>query len=33
MHELAVTQMWMGGVMLVMLGFGLIAFVGYVRRK
>ena len=33
MEELQVTQLWMGGVVLMMLVFCLLAFVGYVRKK
>ena len=33
MEELQVTQLWMGGVVLMMLVFGVLAFVGYFLRK
>lgn len=33
MEELVVTQLWMGGVVLMMLVFGVLALVGYFLRK
>jgi hypothetical protein len=33
MEELVVTQLWMGGVVFMMLVFGALAAVGYVLRK
>lgn len=32
MQETAVTHIWMAGVMLIMVGYGVIAFIGYVKR-
>jgi hypothetical protein len=33
MEELVVTQLWMGGVVLMMAVFGVLAAIGYVIRK
>jgi len=33
MEELAVTRLWMGGVVAMMLVFGIFAIVGYLRRR
>lgn len=33
MQETTVTQIWMAGVMAIMAAYGLIAIVGYMRRK
>lgn len=33
MEELQVTQMWMGGVVLMMLVFAALAGIGYILRK
>ncbi len=33
MQETTTTLIWMGGVMMIMLAYGLIAIVGYLRRK
>ncbi len=33
MDELQVTQLWMGGVVLMMVAFGVIAIVGYLLHK
>ena len=33
MKELVVTQVWMGGVVLMMLVFGVLATIGYFLRK
>jgi hypothetical protein len=33
MEELVVTQLWMGGVVLMMIVFGVLAAVGYVLHK
>lgn len=33
MEELQVTQLWMGGVVLMMLVFGVLALVGYRLRR
>jgi hypothetical protein len=33
MNDIVVTQIWMAGVMLIMVAYGVIAVIGYMRRS